>query len=109
MLSARAQCALHRHGVDAWPHAGARPQTHDRPQRIGGDAGMGASGVLIALIVLVIGGYVGWQLRHGYGASSDLKVHKTRIPNFRKTRNRSWLISLVLVGITLLVLRAMVK
>ena len=33
----------------------ARAQAHDRPQRIGGDAGMGASGVLIALIVLVIG------------------------------------------------------
>jgi hypothetical protein len=87
----------------------ARAQAHDRPQRIGGDAGMGASGVLIALIVLVIGGYVGWQLRHAYGASSDLKVHKTRIPNFRKTRNRSWLISLLMVGITLLILRAMVK
>jgi hypothetical protein len=109
MLSARAQCAPHRYGIDAWPQAGARPQADDPPQRIGGDAGMGATGVLVALIVLVIGGYVGWQLRHAYGASSDLKVHKTRIPNFRKTRNRSWLISLLLVGITVLVLRAMVK
>ena len=70
---------------------------------------MGASGVLIALIVLVIGGYVGWQLRHAYGANSDLKVHKTRIPNFRKTRNRSWLVSLALIAITLLLLRALLK
>jgi hypothetical protein len=76
---------------------------------MGGGAGMGASGVLVALVVLVIGGFVGWHFRHAYGASSDLKVHKNRIPAFRKTRNRSWLISLVLIGITLLVLRAMIK
>jgi membrane protein required for beta-lactamase induction len=65
--------------------------------------------VLIVLVVLVIGGFAGWHFRHGYGANSDLKVHKTRIPNFRKTRNRSWLISLGLIGLTLLVLRALAK
>jgi len=70
---------------------------------------MGASGVFVALVVLVIGGYVGWHFRHAYGANSDLKVHKNRIPAFRKTRNRSWLISLALIGLTLLVLRAMTK
>ena len=64
---------------------------------------MGSAAVLVALIVLVVGGYVGWQLRHAYGANSDLKVHKTRIPNFRKTRNRSWLTSLALIVITLFV------
>ncbi len=46
---------------------------------------MGSAAVLVALIVLIVGGYVGWQLRHAYGANSDLKVHKNRIPNFRKT------------------------
>lgn len=70
---------------------------------------MASSAILIALVVMVIGGFIGWHLRHASGARADLKVHKTRIPNFRKTRNRSWLISLVLIGITLLILRAMLK
>jgi hypothetical protein len=64
---------------------------------------------LITLVVMVIGGFVGWHLRHASGAASDLKVHKTRIPNFRKTRNGSWLTVVVLVGLTLLILRALVK
>jgi hypothetical protein len=70
---------------------------------------MGGSTLLVGLIVLVIGGYVGWHFRHGYGANADLKVHKNRIPAFRKTRNRSWLISLALVALTVLVLRAMLR
>lgn len=65
--------------------------------------------VLIALIVLIIGGYAGWHVRHGYGANADLKVHKTRIPAFRRARNRSFLISILLVVVTLLLLRALVK
>jgi hypothetical protein len=68
-----------------------------------------SSAILVALVVMVIGGYVGWHLRHASGAASDLRVHKTRIPNFRKSRNRSWVISLLVVGITLLILRAMMK
>jgi hypothetical protein len=68
---------------------------------------MGPATLLIVLVVLVIGGYAGWHFRHGYGANADLKVHKNRIPNFRKTRNRSWLITFALVGLTLLVLRAL--
>jgi hypothetical protein len=65
--------------------------------------------ILLVLVVLAIGGYAGWHVRHGYGASSDLKVHKNRIPGFRKTRNRSWLISAALIVVTLLVLRALIK
>jgi hypothetical protein len=68
-----------------------------------------SSAVLITIVVMVIGGFVGWHLRHAYGANADLKVHKTRIPNFRKTRNRSWLTSLALIAITLLLLRALLK
>ena len=65
--------------------------------------------MLVALIVLVVGGYVGWQLRHAYGANSDLKVHKQRIPNFRKARNRSWLTSVLLVLGVLFMLRILLK
>jgi hypothetical protein len=64
---------------------------------------------LVALLVLVVGGYVGWQLRHAYGANSDLKVHKNRIPSFRKTRNRSGLTSVLLVLGVLFLLRILMK
>jgi len=64
---------------------------------------------LVVLVVVAVGCYAGWHLRHAYGANSDLKVHKNRIPNFRKTRNRSWLTVAVLVGLTLLMLRTLVK
>jgi hypothetical protein len=52
---------------------------------------------------------VGWHLRHASGANSDLKVHKNRIPGFRKTRNRSGLTIAALVVFTLLVLRALLR
>jgi len=58
---------------------------------------------------LLVGGYVGWQLRHAYGANSDLKVHKNRIPNFRKTRNRSGLTSILLVLGVLVLLRILMR
>jgi hypothetical protein len=70
---------------------------------------VGSAAVLVALVVLVVGGYVGWHLRHAYGANSDLKVHKNRIPMFRKTRNRSGMISLLLALAVLLLLRLMMK
>jgi hypothetical protein len=58
---------------------------------------------------MVVGGYVGWHLRHALGANSDLKVHKNRIPAFRKTRNRSGLTSLILVLAVLFLLRILLK
>jgi uncharacterized iron-regulated membrane protein len=70
---------------------------------------VGSAAVLVALVVLVVGGYVGWHLRHAYGANADLKVHKNRIPMFRKTRNRSGLISVLLVLAVLLLLRLLMK
>jgi hypothetical protein len=70
---------------------------------------VGSAAILVALAVMVVGGFVGWHLRHAVGANSDLKVHKARIPNFRKTRNRSGLTIAFLVVITLLVLRALVR
>jgi hypothetical protein len=68
-----------------------------------------STALLVALVVMVIGGYVGWHLRHAYGANSDLKVHKNRIPAFRRTRNRSGLTSLILVLAVLFLLRILIK
>ena len=70
---------------------------------------MGTSALLVTLAVMVVGVFVGWHLRHASGANSDLKVHKNRIPNFRKTRNRSGLMIAVLVVFTLLILRALLR
>jgi membrane protein required for beta-lactamase induction len=70
---------------------------------------VGSTGLLVALVVLVVGGYVGWQLRHAQGANADLKVHKQRIPNFRKTRNRSYLTSVLVVLAVLFMLRVLLK
>jgi hypothetical protein len=70
---------------------------------------VGSSALLIILAVLALGVFVGWHLRHASGANSDLKAHKTRIPSFRKTRNRSGLMIAGLVVFTLLVLRALVR
>jgi hypothetical protein len=70
---------------------------------------VGSAAVLVALVVLVVGGYVGWHLRHAYGANSDLKLAKSRIPNFRKTRNRSGLTSLLLMLAILFLLRILMK
>ena len=70
---------------------------------------MGSSALLVILAATAIGVFAGWHLRHASGANSDLKAHKTRIPNFRKTRNRSGLYIAGLVVFTLLVLRALVR
>jgi hypothetical protein len=70
---------------------------------------VGSAAIFVALVVMVVGGYVGWHLRHAHGANSDLKVHKARIPNFRKTRNRSWGVSVLVVLVTLFLLRALLN
>ncbi len=46
--------------------------------------------------------FVGWNFRTARGANADLKVHKGRIPGFRRARNSNGLWSIVLVVLTLL-------
>jgi hypothetical protein len=70
---------------------------------------VGSTAVLVALVVMVVGGYVGWHVRHAWGANADIKVYKTRMPIFRKSRNRSALRALALVVITLFILRMLLK
>ena len=62
----------------------------------------------LALIVGIVGIFVGWNFRTARGANADLKVHKGRIPGFRRTRNRYGLASILLVGLTLLFLTVLV-
>jgi hypothetical protein len=75
----------------------------------GGSGAVGSAAVLVALVVMVVGGYIGWHVRHAWGANADIKVYKTRMPIFRKSRNRSALRALALVVITLFILRMLLK
>ena len=63
----------------------------------------------LALIVGVVGIFVGWNFRTARGANADLKVHKGRIPGFRRARNRTGLVSIALIVLTLLALSAFVR
>ncbi len=68
--------------------------------------GTAAAGYLV--VVLAVGVFAGWHARHAHGANSDLKVHKARIPAFRRVRMRSGLLSLAAVVITLLAVRDLI-
>ena len=59
-------------------------------------------------VVLFAGVFAGWHARHAHGANADLKVHKARIPVFRRVRMRSGLLSLAAVVITLLAVRDLI-
>ena len=63
----------------------------------------------LALVTGVVGIFVGWNFRTARGANSDLKVHKGRIPGFRRARNRTGLVSIALIMLTLLALSAFVR
>jgi hypothetical protein len=69
---------------------------------------MGATVAGYLIVVLVIGVFVGWNARRAHGANADLKVHKARIPAFRRVRMRSGLLSVVLVVLTLLAVRDLI-
>jgi hypothetical protein len=76
----------------------------------GGARSVSASGIAgLAIVVGVIGMFIGWNFRTARGANADLKVHKARIPGFRRVRNRNGLWSLVLIALTLLALSALVR
>ncbi|HEV2373377.1 MAG TPA: hypothetical protein VGS19_14530 [Streptosporangiaceae bacterium] len=66
---------------------------------------MSPSAALLVIIVGVVGGYLGWHIRHAKQANDDLKVHKQRIPRFRSVRNNSVLITVAGIVIGLLVLQ----
>ena len=70
---------------------------------------MGSTVALYLILALVVGAFAGWNARTARGANADLKVHKARIPAFRRVRTRSGLLSLVLVVLTLLVVHDLIR
>jgi hypothetical protein len=70
---------------------------------------VGTTAAATLIIGGLIGAFVGWNWRTSRGANADLKVHKGRIPGFRRTRNRTGLVSIALVVLALLALSAFVR
>jgi hypothetical protein len=70
---------------------------------------MGSTAVGAAILVGVVGMFIGWNARSARGAHSDLKLYKSRIPTSRQARNRTGLRSLVMIVLTLLVLSVLVR
>lgn len=70
---------------------------------------MGLSTALYVIIALVIGAGAGWYARSARGANADLKTYKSRLPGLRRVRNRSGVLSIVLVVLALLVVRALMS
>jgi hypothetical protein len=63
------------------------------------------SAVLLAvLIVVVVGGFLGWHANRLFASHGDIKTNHNRISGYRKTRFRSGLISglLLIAAIALL-------
>jgi hypothetical protein len=63
----------------------------------------------VAVLVLVIGCFLGWHANRTYAAHSDVKTTRGRIAGYRKTRLRSGLIALAFIIIALLVVAAAVR
>lgn len=58
---------------------------------------MGSAVLGVVLIVVVVGGILGWHANRLYGAHDDIKINHNRISRYRKIRWRSGLISGVLL------------
>lgn len=69
---------------------------------------MGSTVVAYTIIILVVGGYVGWHARQARGAHGDIKTYKGRIPALRKVRLKSAAISGGIVILVLLAVRALI-
>ena len=37
----------------------------------------------IGIVILILGGFIGWFARRAYGMHGDMKVNKARVPTFR--------------------------
>ena len=64
---------------------------------------------LIALVVLVVGCFLGWHANRAYFANSDVKATHNRISGYRRTRLRSGLKALGILVVALLVAAALVR
>jgi hypothetical protein len=69
---------------------------------------MGAVTAVLALVVLVLGGLVGWHAKRAHGAHGDLKTTRGRVPGFKQTRLRSGAFSIALLLVALFVIKDLI-
>jgi divalent metal cation (Fe/Co/Zn/Cd) transporter len=71
---------------------------------------MGSAAIfLVALIVLAVGGFLGWHANRAHVAHGDVKATHGRISGYRKTRLRSGLIAIGLICAALLIVSVIVR
>ena len=46
----------------------------------------------LGIVILFLGGVIGWFARRAYGMHGDMKVNKARVPTFRGNRNNAGLV-----------------
>jgi hypothetical protein len=63
---------------------------------------------VIALIVLVVGCFLGWHANRAYFANGDVKTTHGRISGYRRTRLRSGLIAVGILLVVLLIAGALI-
>jgi hypothetical protein len=69
---------------------------------------MGAVTAALALVVLVLGGLMGWHAKRAHGAHGDLKTTRGRVPGFKQTRVRSGALSIGLLLVALFVIKDLI-
>jgi len=66
--------------------------------------------LLVVIVFLVVGGFLGWHSNRAYAAHGDIKTTKKgRLPAFRRTRSRSGTIAILIIILVLLALRVLTK
>ena len=66
--------------------------------------------LVIVLVFMVVGCFLGWQAQRAHAAHGDIRqTKKGRLPSFRKTRKNAGLWVIGIVVLIILVLAAMVR
>jgi hypothetical protein len=60
----------------------------------------------LGIVILFLGGVIGWFARRAYGMHGDMKVNKARVPTFRGNRNRAGLVVIGLLIVALVIIKA---
>jgi hypothetical protein len=69
---------------------------------------MTSTAVILVVLFLIVGTYLGWHSNRAYAAHGDIKATKRgRLPGFRRTRMRSGLIALATFIILIFALAAL--
>jgi hypothetical protein len=60
----------------------------------------------LGIVILFLGGVIGWFARRAYGMHGDMKVNKARVPTFRGNRNKAGLVVIGLLIVAFVIIKA---